>query len=950
MPANVPGFVLQLLESAVALPSCKTLRPLYKVVRGAGSGMLEILPPRMLLQLQSQLIKLLRNLDDHMASLLCLVICSTLCSNSSSVRCLASDSEHALSSQDDQTRSEPSTPQETLDVYHPVRQFFNAKKGFKTIEFVVLRAILSCSSRSDMHFAQAVESLELAKDILKSIDTLQKSQWIEKNSVKVRKLHEKIRCVDNDSGIRLAAIEVVAALTGIVSVPNDLIVIAEGLLQRASGYQKIDNIVINFAGRFSVTFIVSQLTKAFRIVVEDTQVTPDALVELEVLISFMRELANAVKTSALTRQVLLSALSSEELRYLLDRFVCVTTASPINGPKHERNGVCSVQKEASRSRLRREICYALLKAAFYASSDKVKIEPLLATALLDKITSPSTSGIHCGIVALSRKAELPSLFLCEDQDQNSVSRDSHNWKSLLKDDLDRAASGSYDIIIQRVNAVCKDLEDRCSDLESPLSEERKRVNTLQRDLEHCTISCSTMEKESQERILIMDGLKDDNSQLVDEVKVVKHRIQDVSAQLGEARQTLSKISQEATHAANFSREILQQQELAHMAAIAAKDELIEQQAAQVTSFDDDKRRMSGEVSNVRDKLKAAEDMLSQTSSILKQRDAKIEELETCISVQEERLACQIQIADQNSAQILNLTREDAKSRLEMTRLQVDAEMQLQTLRLAVLDEQRKHDVDCGTKDAELSHQKHHYERLLTVLEAEAAKTKENTARLSHEHTDRVTKLTRTITELGKERDIRSKEFAEVQDLSRKLMALMGSKSPKAPKIDRSFHKNASRKFATQESLDSEYAGAIPQRSFESSISSKGGSTPKRTKLGSSFKTLSAQTATNSEGEVTSNSFQTRTQTKRVPLRDCRPNKQNLTPLVPSCASDKTSAARADDVGGKSTVAEDSAMMSQSMHEFSFDNSNMFISTDYQQRAVDNADDIKRIHDKTTADL
>jgi hypothetical protein len=123
---------------------------------------------------QTELTKTLRNLDDHMGNVLCLATFKKLAS---------AQSDHA------EAENGPFMP----PWLQRIRHFFGPKRGLKTLDLVVLRVILACSSScGNLTVEQSAESIRLAIDICDGVDNAQRERWIESNSVKLTKLIEKI--------------------------------------------------------------------------------------------------------------------------------------------------------------------------------------------------------------------------------------------------------------------------------------------------------------------------------------------------------------------------------------------------------------------------------------------------------------------------------------------------------------------------------------------------------------------------------------------------------------------------------------------------------------------------------------------------------------------------------------------------------------------------------------
>lgn len=155
-------------------PSEETITPLYKLMTGlqGSAGVLNEIPNETMSNLQLELTKSLRKLDDHMGNHLCLATFARIAKNS------------------DIQQHGPHPPSWLENIQH----FFGQKRGLKTLDLVVLRVILACSATcgSNLGGGKAAESIRLAIEICGSVEFERKTVWIEGNSAKIAKLCEKV--------------------------------------------------------------------------------------------------------------------------------------------------------------------------------------------------------------------------------------------------------------------------------------------------------------------------------------------------------------------------------------------------------------------------------------------------------------------------------------------------------------------------------------------------------------------------------------------------------------------------------------------------------------------------------------------------------------------------------------------------------------------------------------
>lgn len=165
-----------------------------------------MMPADLVIGLQDNLLQILRALEatDHSANLLCLAIFAKLASTEPTYfqaldRPLWSDS---VLSPDTSPSNEPISG--LLGSCGSAKQFFTSKRACKTLDLVVLKAIMACSCSCSLPSSEIIESLKISEEIVDAVGKDEKRIWMLKNSIKIRKLHEKILRPDINIGVRCA--------------------------------------------------------------------------------------------------------------------------------------------------------------------------------------------------------------------------------------------------------------------------------------------------------------------------------------------------------------------------------------------------------------------------------------------------------------------------------------------------------------------------------------------------------------------------------------------------------------------------------------------------------------------------------------------------------------------------------------------------------------------------
>ena len=193
MPASLSFFLTKLSEKAVQEVSSATVEPLYQIISSATLIDLDLVPKATLLQLQESLIVLLKTCDveDTSASLFSLAILAKISSWQGSFKTL--DLSTFVS--DGQVMTNP-------HALNPGHQFFSVAKASKTLDLVVLKAILLCSRSCTLNSVEISGSLKLCTEIVQGVPSDDRSLWNLENMVKVKKLHEKMLRSDIDREVQ----------------------------------------------------------------------------------------------------------------------------------------------------------------------------------------------------------------------------------------------------------------------------------------------------------------------------------------------------------------------------------------------------------------------------------------------------------------------------------------------------------------------------------------------------------------------------------------------------------------------------------------------------------------------------------------------------------------------------------------------------------------------------
>lgn len=748
-------------------------------------------------------------------------------------------------------------------------------------------------------------------------------------------------------------LQLTGSLTDITSIPTDVIVAVERLLQRPLTIHSVEGIMQAYAERFSDGFTIQQFTKALEAVSECDRSDIAAVVEVSGLRSWVQCLMEAAKSSSLFRQTLLVAISSNKLQHPLQRFLTCRIPDVASVTRHEQQIICPAQINESRRDLQREICHLLLRSAFFTTSAEVGLDPSVATTLLDKMTEPHSMSKPCQAFRPRPKLPVSVPSVSEVSNTPTTYRSDVDWRTVLQEDLDRDSAYRHGLIIRGIDSVCRDLEARCNEVEKPLKYERERSKCLQSELDHCKERCVRLKEEAEERNLVLDTLQAEQSHLLAQGQMAEQSTRDFREALEEARAQLCTVYREADNAANTSGAELHRLELVHFATIVAKDELIEAGREKSSSLESKLDHLHKQLACARQEGSDTKAGLARALATVTERDAELVEFQRIIQKCKADLDQQTSIGRQASGQVESLTQELASLRSNANVMRAEHERDMLKLNMATSESQERLEYKLQALKVEMSQQTSRYEEMAVTLSQDRDQTVNEKIRLTAEYEVTTAEMMRKLERLYKEREMRAREFAEAQDLSSKLMALMGKKPSPLPASSAGFSpssKQFHRHTAIAAISDQENIRAVPKPSWGSRTSTASESTPKRPRVRRGSQPPSRHQSIMATGHTMVNGFLDEAGTeKRQPLDELEYNVQHEAAVI-------FEQQPRERIQGTEPDQETTAMpleeneRSQATCDTSFGESYIFTSTDHRKLSSQDFAGGPGVYDETTGDL
>ncbi|KAL4922234.1 hypothetical protein BDW62DRAFT_173287 [Aspergillus aurantiobrunneus] len=813
-PASLAPFVMQMIGKMRLNPCVETVRPLYLISSCLqASRVLFELPQGVMSCFQTELTKTLRNVEDHMGNLLCLGTFAKL-----------------ASSQTGNTGADNG-----LDApiwLQSIRHFFGPKRGLKTLDLVVLRVILACSSScSNLTVEQSAESIRLAISICDGVDKAQREHWIEGNTIKLAKLCEKVTRDGIDRSVQILGVSFLASLIPAASLPP-------GLARLSLEWVLSDNasvvletlptqVIPGFVGVHAACLEQSALDKVLRYITSTLSTSGTGTTNLAKL-----QVSNLVLHGLRSLDLQLPGAVSEQygsvICGLVERF-----PRQLSRLECDEGSVCY----ASALKLENDLLSDLLTFWFESTLPRSTQEPSCSsgTAVLigfmkrNKLLLPELKCIFSRAKPLNLRIAASPL---KTRETASIPR--NDWRTGMRDLIMANSRMLDDSIMQKVEDVCYDLEQRCGSIEAPLraAEEERSMYCL--EAEQMKEQNRDLEYRLQQESSTSTGLREEMSRLSAHANSAADRVEELSGNITQVRHELEELRRTSQDTLSSVRESSRSKELDIIASLTERDERLDELQEEIkcqTEVNDDLRTKLAslfrdkdssleEISAMKDEVSILRIELRQNKSSLAQKDERINQLITekdCAEKSTNDLQKKLH-EEVSRAENLKAAFHDTADgyRVELEELRRQSE--LQGSRMAENAAAQKSEI------ISLQHAMH---------EARSDATRELQTKEK-----RIQHLEKKVQHLRDERAAKAREFSEAQQHISRLMGVMGIKP--APSNNQTSSKQRPRPSAEQPhavtmQTQTDSGGAISQSgeegvlvtSIEFTTPRPGGRSPKR---------------------------------------------------------------------------------------------------------------------------
>ncbi|KAJ5692366.1 hypothetical protein N7462_001789 [Penicillium macrosclerotiorum] len=809
-PFRLAQFITRLVSAMASVPCSETIAPLHSLMTGlqGSPNFLKEVPTEVMSNLQFELTNTLRNLDDHMGNLLGLATFARIAS--------------IYNQQPRNNKSE--SPSWLLSIRH----FFGAKRGLKTLDLVVLRVILACSSNSNnLTISKAAESIRLAILIADAIDPDQKAAWILNSTSKIAKLSEKVSREGLSREIQLMGIVFLISIHSLTSLPLKIRDLGLRLLISKDSRAILSTMPQYLVLRFTRSLIdcdesiVYELLRFTVDTLREEAIHKDSLSDLYVAKVLISEIQSK-QSRAINSSLLNSDATKQTLASLLGKFPSV----PIY-PQCQGSQLCYCAYSALQNQVLLELFEIHFTATLSQNGDTTDIT--IMKSFVERAANSITNR-SCQSTNLRSRDVCTLKMASYDRSEFSTGfQPSQDWRSSIRETFIQNAEASHQNMIKKVEGICFDLERRCYDVEGPVRAAEEERDQYKLEATQLRSQNQGLQAQQEQLKIAIRALKEDLARLEDHAESASFRSEELAASLASARQELQDQRQRSDETFQMEQDRARSRELDLAATCTAKDDQIEEMQEnfrRILTENEQAQRtlhtMCGEKSALLKATTALEQELMATKSTLSESQIlcceKEDEVKRLLT---ENKDMQMEIGAMKG------TTGDQK--LEVERLHVALQEAEETAKFKIEKLRSEQEAETSQTASQLVKQKEENLRLQKLMQVAASdalkelQTKEK----------RIKYLERKLQSLRDERSLKAREFSEAQQHIGRLMNVMGfsanlsEKSSNQPQKGQSNDVHTTSDRRQSAGYDDEESELV--QSFESLTSNLQAPTPKRPK-------------------------------------------------------------------------------------------------------------------------
>ena len=434
---------------------------------------------------------------------------------------------------------------------------------------------------------------------------------------------------------------------------------------------------------------------------------------------------------------------------------------------HSTIDVCPLSYHETQARLHHSLAVMILESALYASQCGGHFDASVMTILLGRTSlqsPPQLASVEC---TQRRRINLmtPKISLFEAVGTPPMDSVSLNWRDGLIREMSRDVNCRYEGVIRMVGEICRDLELRCNETEGPLREEQSKSRNLEARLETLEHDKAELEVQAQNHQSAFSALETEKDRLAKHVEATERRLEELGTSLDNIHEELDHAKIEGKNAAQAAIESARQRDLAYLATMTGKDEMLEEQTLKLASTEDHVKTLDHEINQMREleanhaeKLKNSEKHAETLNNAVSASESRVQDLQDQLHRTKEEEARKMANMSNNEALLLELNStvvalNEASDRNDA--LISHVKHQLQQAEIEISELRLQHEIYATAKEAELKRLDESNRSSNDKWQSELEVAYRNAAAAS----EQIAGLQSKVRKLRREREVRTFEFS-----------------------------------------------------------------------------------------------------------------------------------------------------------------------------------------------
>ncbi|KAL3703961.1 hypothetical protein TMatcc_009651 [Talaromyces marneffei ATCC 18224] len=781
-PVRVPVFLTKLLSDVAQNPCAAKIKPLCDVMQGllSNADLIQLIPNDLMEAFQREGTKILRNLNDPLGTLLSLATFTRI---------------RKLWKPRDSTQKQPQW-------LTNICQIFGPKSSNKALDLVVISAVMACSTSSNGYtINERIFLVRLATEICHEIDEDLRKTWLSTNSPKLGKLCEKLKRPDINAELQVTGLTLLITFSQWLALPREVYDSMREQLYTQTTYNVMtaipemvkDILFERLLAHYDNEYLDICFATIHGLIPDNDKHLP-GLTDLKIRQLLVSTLGKSEKASKLRRSFLRRLSGSDQSIGILRDYAQEFSTRDGSFRCSESN-VCSTATILQKDRLFFEwlgCIHSAIDADGAESQEIFSCYHELFDFFLRSLKENATTSKHCFFSHLkeperngyfSQKTAKPTVV-------ENADGASHEWRSKVAGLLMDNARSSHETIIQQMEAMLQDFENRCSNVEEPLAlavREREDLNQKLAASKHLN---QQLEEQIQQSAEMMNALRKQLDESVAQIRDYSCQNVHLANQVDALQTELDTSRKEARDGIEMVNSKARDRELDLMATVAERDDLLEEQQMEIEVMSKERTQLQEaahvsaerhqavpqDYDDLRQEMAQLQKDATQNFDMLRHEITKLQqvmEIRESTNVEKDNRIIALGETNkdlQNENQMLKDKLEQAQSNWEQSMSALEEARQKHKSSMADMETKYQDQVFEAQNQAQQLTERYRLE--ISTLRHDAANTSSQAEKEIRTKNKRIQYLEVKVEAFRNERAAKAREFSEAQEHISRFMSVM----------------------------------------------------------------------------------------------------------------------------------------------------------------------------------